>query len=126
MIVDLLVEIMAAVLHLVGRRRPVGEPESGVERGPALHRVRDVHVFAREADRAEHLLQQFAGAPDERTAEPVFRFARTLADAHQRRARIAFAEDAVRTRRTDRAQPASIDDVRRGVEQLFARGPFGK
>ena len=64
-----------------------------VLRRTALDDVGDVDVFAREADRLDHLRQQLAGAPDERDPLDVFIAARRLADEHEPRVRIADAKD---------------------------------
>ena len=83
---DLLVEVGTAVRHLFRVRRAVAQPRPVVERRAALDRVGDVDVLARQADREQHAIEQFAGASDERPAQSVFRLARPFADDHQPRA----------------------------------------
>src|SRR5690606_1208829 len=56
-------------------------------------------LVAREAHRADHLVELLARAPDERNALLVFLGARRLADEHERRVGISVAEDGLRVRR---------------------------
>jgi len=84
-----------------------------VERGRHLTVLAMYTSSRAKADRREHLFQQIARTSDKRAPEAIFLFARAFADAHQLGARIALAEDAVRARRTDRAQAAQFDDMPR-------------
>src|SRR5437660_774448 len=113
---DLLVQVRPAVAHLVRRWRAVRDAVAGVERRPALDRVADVDVLARQVDRGQHLVEQLAGAADERAPELVLGLARPFADDHQRRAGVALAVDAVAAGRADPALPALRDDRREPVQ----------
>ena len=57
-----------------------------------LHRVRDVHVFARDPRRLERRVEDPPGGTDERVPLLIFLVARLLADEHERGARRALAE----------------------------------
>src|SRR5262249_39655175 len=86
---DLLEEPRLALVLLLRQR-------VAVSRRPALERVRDVDVGARQADAGEELVEELAGLPDEWNALLVLVKAGRLADEHQLRAGRAVREDAVR------------------------------
>jgi hypothetical protein len=63
-----------------------------VARRPRLEHVRDEDVLARQADLLEQLVEQLAGAADERQALLVLVHAGRLADEHQVRVGVARPE----------------------------------
>ncbi len=105
---DLLVEERAAVLHLLRLGCAIAQTVGSGQRRSALDRITNIHFLTRKTDCAEHAVEQLTGAPDERPAELVFGFARTFADDHQPRARIAFAVHVVTALVSNRATPASV------------------
>ena len=89
-------------LRLDGRDLPHQKGRAGfalvalrraVSRRPALDDVRDIHIFAPQAHGLDHVVEQLSGAAHEGLALLVFVSARSLADEHQLRLRIAHAED---------------------------------
>ena len=64
-----------------------------VARRAALHDVGDVHLLALQSHGGDHVVEQLAGAPDERQPLLVFVSARAFADEHQLGMWIASAED---------------------------------
>src|SRR5262245_29261307 len=66
-----------------------------VARRPALDHVRDVDLLAPHADGLDDPREELAGTADERQALLVLVSAGRLAHEHERRARVALAEDDV-------------------------------
>ena len=88
---------------------------------PALERVGDEHVGARQADLVEELLEQLARLPDEGQPLLVLVLARRLADEHQVRVGVARAEhDGVARRGELRAAGAVPRLLVDGLERLSA------
>src|SRR4029077_1140673 len=63
-----------------------------VARRTAFHDVRDINIFAPQAHGFDHVVEQLAGAADERLSLGVSIRARALANEHQLGARIAHAK----------------------------------
>ena len=98
-----------ARLDLLGQRIAVA--------GRSAHEnVRDVHLFAREADALEQLLEQLARCTDERDALLVLVEARRFADEHQVGIWIAGTEDDLCPSSGQRALRAVGDDLAEGAE----------
>src|SRR5580765_4655349 len=66
---------------------------SAVPRWTALHNVRDVDLFALQAHRLDHVVQQLSGAANERLSLHVFVGSWTFADKHELGIGIAHAKD---------------------------------
>src|SRR5690606_13702114 len=102
------IEIRTAGVDLVGLRIAVAG-------WPALddigneHRARRIGFAPRAADRLEHLVEQLAGAADERLAARIFVGTRPFADDHQRRMLVADAEYGVGARPAQFAGRAILD-----------------
>ena len=84
-----------------------------VARRTALDYVRDINIFAPQAHRFDHVVEQLAGAADERFALRIFVGARTFAHEHQLRPRIAHSKD-------DLFAPLFVQFATRAVAEVFA------
>src|SRR4029078_1406346 len=80
-----------------------------VLRRPALDHVRDEHVLASPADRAEELDQEIAGAAHEWTPLPILVEARPLADEDDLGLGVALARDGPRPGLVETAVRAGPD-----------------
>ncbi|HEY9226150.1 MAG TPA: hypothetical protein VIP11_05855 [Gemmatimonadaceae bacterium] len=107
---DLSNEIRAARFNLIWQRVPVS-------RRPMLQHVADVHLFARQIDRRENFCEQLTRSADERTSRFIFSRARSFADAHELRLRIAVARNGVRRGRVERTLRARRDVFRERIER---------
>ena len=77
---------------------------------PVLDGIRDVNILAPNVNLAEHTVQEYSGDTDERLAQLVLEFARSLPDKHQVGVVSADAEDEVRPF-PQRALPAGPGSV---------------
>ena len=113
---DLAVQVVLAVLDLDRQRVAVAG-------GTALQNVRNEHLRARQPDLAQQLLEQLAGAPDERHPLLVLAGARRLADEHQVGVGVAGAEhDRLARRRELGAAHAALGLREHLLERLAPLG----
>lgn len=63
--------------------------------GPELHDIRDIDLFAPEADRSEQFIEKFPRRADERPTQLIFLLPGCFADEHDFCMRIAFAENGI-------------------------------
>ena len=113
-------------------RKRNGDAGVGLDRlgNPILRRsafddVRDVDLIAAQAHGVDHVVEQLAGAADERQALRVLIGARTFADEHQPRVRVAVAEDngvAALVKRAARARAHVVANRLQGGGAIFGCG----
>src|SRR6185312_7641547 len=84
---------------------------SPIARRPALDDVRDINIFAPQAHRLDHIVEQLAGTAHEGLALLVFVSARRFADEHQLRPRIAHAENNLFPSLLGEATASAVADV---------------
>jgi hypothetical protein len=115
---DLPVEVAAAEARLVLRR-------VAVARRATLEHVCNVNLSAREAQCAQHRIEQLPGAADERLALTIFLGAGRLTDDQPARAPVATREDGLRARAVQLAALARRDSRHQRVPVEAGFGAAG-
>src|SRR5207237_10109016 len=99
-----------AGLKLIALRR-------AVLRRSTLHHVGDVHIFAAYPHSSDHVVEQLPGAADEGFALLIFIGAWSLADKHDFRSRIPYAENYVLASAAQAAASAIADVFADGAQR---------